>query len=293
MQTYLGLDLAWYGSGKTSAVAVLTGDACRVELVRVFEDLEGDDEILSAVEANASSDAALAIDAPLVINNATGQRLCETEIGRRFGHADASAYTSNLVRFPDARSVGLAKRLMDAGWHHDINPASDQRRHGRWFFEVYPHPAHVVLFDLPRILKYKKGPVDLRRAGLTALREAITHHLGAAAPALVQSPVLQELLSRQLDALRGAALKAYEDSLDALLCAFIAAHYWAWGAERNDMIGTMDGGYIVTPNRTVRGLLWSFERARPSNSVAAGDGGNERARVKRAVLLPAAPEPRR
>ena len=88
------------------------------------------------------------------------------------------------------------------------------------------------------------------------------NHLGGAAPGLVTNPALRELVGRPLESMRGKALKTYEDTLDALLCAFLAAHYWTWGAERNEMIGTMAGGYIVTPSRTVGGRHWSFGRAR-------------------------------
>jgi predicted RNase H-like nuclease len=146
------------------------------------------------------------------------------------------------------------------GWRHDVNPATDHQRFGRWLFEVYPHPAHVVLFDLPRIIKYKKGRMDSRREGLDNLRRAIVSHLGAGMPALIRNPTLQTLVEQDLSALRGPTLKEYEDRLDAVLCAFIAAHYWAWGRERNEMFGTMSFGYIVTPSRTVRGLRWTYER---------------------------------
>jgi predicted RNase H-like nuclease len=258
MPTFLGLDLAWYGTGNSSAMAVLHGDGEEVQLVNVFEALQSDDEIFSALVTSAAPDTVLAIDAPLIICNASGQRPCESEIGRRFGRADASAHTSNLARFPDARSVRLADRLVAAGWRHSPDPASDRRCSGRSLFEIYPHPAHVVLFDLARIIKYKKGNLALKRAGLSDLRRAIQTNLAFASPALVGAPVLEELLRRELTGLRGRELKMYEDALDALLCAFVAAHYWAWGSERNEMIGTMTGGYIVTPSRTVRGLPWSF-----------------------------------
>jgi predicted RNase H-like nuclease len=134
-------------------------------------------------------------------------------------------------------------------------------------FEVYPHPAHVVLFDLQRIIKYKKGTVAQRRAGLIELRNAISRQLCGAVPSLVTNATLRELLDRPLESVRGEALKIYEDTLDALLCAFLAAYYWTWGAERNEMIGTMAGGYIVTPSRTVADQQWSFDRIRSSQSV--------------------------
>jgi predicted RNase H-like nuclease len=46
---------------------------------------------------------------------------------------------------------------------------------------------------------------------------------------------------------RGAALKEYEDKLDAVFCAYLAAHFWTWSYERNEMIGTREMGYIINP----------------------------------------------
>lgn len=275
MQTFLGLDLAWHGRGKNSALAVLIGDDERVALSNTF-DLTSDDEIFESIQTRSSPDSVLAIDAPLVIKNETGQRECEREIGQLFGHADASAHTANMARCPDARSLRLVSRLEAAGWRHDVDPVRDRRSRGRCLFEVYPHPAHVVLFDRQRIIKYKKGVVAARRAGLEDLRTGIVQHLCCATPALLMSDALQALVAKPLIELGGLALKKYEDSLDALLCAYIAAHYWTWGEERNEMIGTMDAGYIVTPRRTAAGEDWSH----PARSAKRPDrqGGSSRPR---------------
>ncbi|MCY7392409.1 MAG: hypothetical protein LH647_13285, partial [Leptolyngbyaceae cyanobacterium CAN_BIN12] len=44
-----------------------------------------------------------------------------------------------------------------------------------------------------------------------------------------------------------AELKAVEDQLDSLICAYIAAHWWHWGTERNVVLGDRAEGYIVVP----------------------------------------------
>jgi hypothetical protein len=44
-------------------------------------------------------------------------------------------------------------------------------------------------------------------------------------------------------------LKPVEDQIDAVLCAFIAAHWWFWATERNRLYGTSGAGYIVVPER--------------------------------------------
>ena len=38
----------------------------------------------------------VSIDAPLIINNESGQRLCENQIGKTYGSRGASCHTSNL-----------------------------------------------------------------------------------------------------------------------------------------------------------------------------------------------------
>jgi predicted RNase H-like nuclease len=57
-------------------------------------------------------------------------------------------------------------------------------------------------------------------------------------------------LERSLDTLKGAPLKHYEDMLDATLCAYLAAYFWAWSYERNEMIGNHESGCIVNPKPT-------------------------------------------
>ncbi|MGL5192926.1 MAG: hypothetical protein ACRC8Y_04925, partial [Chroococcales cyanobacterium] len=51
--------------------------------------------------------------------------------------------------------------------------------------------------------------------------------------------------------------KAIEDQLDAILCAYIGAHWWYWGCAQNLVLGVSTdpiteayaNGYIIIPNR--------------------------------------------
>ena len=55
----------------------------------------------------------------------------------------------------------------------------------------------------------------------------------------------------------GAELKAAEDKLDSLICAYVAAYWWYWGEQRNLVLGDVSTGYIITPcrvNEEVQGL---------------------------------------
>ncbi|MGH9391710.1 MAG: DUF429 domain-containing protein, partial [Vicinamibacteria bacterium] len=132
-------------------------------------------------------------------------------------------------------------------FRHCASPGTAWSASGHWFFEVYPHPAQVVLFQRERIIKYKKGLLAARKSGLMELRQEIRDRMLGSSQSLQSSPALLEFLSRELASLRGAMLKRYEDALDAIVCSFLAFHFWRWGWERNELIGDMASGYIVVP----------------------------------------------
>ena len=89
--------------------------------------------------------------------------------------------------------------------------------------ETYPHPGHIEMFGLLSILKYKKGTIDEKRAGL-ARYMALLERLQDRAPTLQVQTV--PLLDTDVAGLRGAAVKQQEDLLDALFCAYTALHLW-------------------------------------------------------------------
>ena len=142
--------------------------------------------------------------------------------------------------------LGPQGTLESRGFLHCPRPHAPQLGR-RWFFEVYPHPAHVVLFRRTRIIKYKKGPIASRRCGLEEFRQSLIEHLSVAQPSLKITVALQSFLDQPLEMLRGAALKQYEDKLDAVFCAYLAAYFWAWSYQRNEMIGSYETGYIINP----------------------------------------------
>lgn len=247
--TFIGVDLAWAINKNPTAVAVLAGDETGAELVGISGPLISHTAVVEYVAARASGTAVVAIDASLVVTNATGQRPCEKLIGHRFGGFGASCHSTNLGKRYARTGMDLVAELQHHGFAHDLDLASAQRRSGRWLFEVYPHPAMVQLWGLEWILSYKKGRVAEKRTGLRVLQEHLWR-LTRPEFGLRQNSMLTEVLSRDLLALRGQALKNYEDSLDALFCAYLAWHCWRFGGERNEMIGTLEDGYIVVPRRS-------------------------------------------
>jgi len=66
-------------------------------------------------------------------------------------------------------------------------------------------------------------------------------------PSIHQNAKLHKLLNLDLQMIEGIDLKQYEDVLDALICAYLFLFYWAWGTEKNEMIGDLETGYIINP----------------------------------------------
>jgi predicted RNase H-like nuclease len=245
MQTFIGVDLAWRVDGRHSGAVVLSGGSEAVRLTSHSRDLWSIAEVVEFIVHHATINTVVAIDASLVVRNAKGQRPCETAIGKVFGRAGASCHSTNLGR-PYAQTGGVfVAALQDRGFEHDFDLETAKRRAGRWIFEVYPHPAMIRLFGLRQIIRYKKGSVALRRSGLTELQRHLRELQG-----LEQTRDLAILIGADLDSLRGQALKQYEDSLDALFCAYLAWYCWAWGSQRNEMFGDLQNGYIVVPTPT-------------------------------------------
>jgi predicted RNase H-like nuclease len=244
--TFIGVDLAWQSDKNPSGIVVARGSISGAALVYCSSDITPLQNVVDCIISHSKSNTVIAIDAPLIIDNETGQRPCEKSIGQKFGKYHAAAHSSNLKRYPDPGGVRLAQYLEEKGFSHSPNPTTDKLRTGRWFFEVYPHPAHVVLFDLDRIIKYKKGRVAEKRRGLQKLCQHLKKLVGADPPFL-QNEKLKKLLQKNVEELRGKSLKQYEDNLDALLCAYLALFYWRWGEEKNEMIGDLKSGYIINP----------------------------------------------
>lgn len=241
---FIGIDLAWRGDKNPSGGAVLSGDRQRAQLVDVNSSIASCSAVLDYISHHATARTFVAIDAPLIINNQTGQRCCETLIGERYGSRHASCHTSNLTLYPRPASVDLAKELTLRGFKHASDPADTRKQ--RVMLEVYPHAALLELFELSRILKYKKGSVETRRSGQRELQRRLSDMAGLDPP-LECTTKLSEFLAIDTNSLRGAALKANEDALDAIVCAYIAYHYWYWGIGGIRLFRGIDAGYIVVP----------------------------------------------
>ena len=84
-----------------------------------------------------------------------------------FGKYHAGCYPANLGRPYAARTVELGCLLEAEGFVHAAEIVA--RLPGRFQIEVHPHSAIVQLFDLPQIIKYKRGRIADRRLQLAAI----------------------------------------------------------------------------------------------------------------------------
>jgi pyridoxamine 5'-phosphate oxidase len=237
MTRFLGIDFGW--EGKPSGLAALdwTGLSLRLVDLRLSRDIE---DILQWVDQMAVDDTVIGIDAPIVIPNATGMRDVDKLAHVKYGRYHAGCYPASRERSYWQRTTGLSRALRKRGFQHgDRMPA---REAGRFQIEVHPHAAAVQLHGLDRIVKYKRGTLAARRAGLAQLRALMLERLPRLTPSLPipDLPAIPET---------GAALKALEDQLDAIQCAYIAAHWWFWGTRRNEVLGDSKKGYIIVPKR--------------------------------------------
>lgn len=236
---YVGIDLAW-GERRPTGLAVLDdgGRLLAVATVRT------DEEIATFTAPYVEQECLVAIDAPLIVRNATGNRPAEKQLNKDFARFDAGAHPSNTGKPEFAEQPRAARVAALLGL--DINPWSGRPRRG---IEVYPHPATVALFRLGRTLKYKDKPgrdLEQLRAELLVLMRLV-EGLSGADPALhVDGPAWRALRAGVVDAARKSELRVVEDQVDAVVCAYIALY--ADRRRQDTMVyGDLESGYIVTP----------------------------------------------
>ncbi|MCP9271420.1 bifunctional ribonuclease/(p)ppGpp synthase [Mycolicibacterium arenosum] len=234
---FVGLDLAW-GERNQTGVAVVDADG-KLHYVGSATD---DESITAAISPFVEGECIVAIDAPLIVPNATGHRPAEKTLNRDFQRFDAGARPAfnEKPEFKHPRGARIAK-LLDL----DLNAGSGSPRRA---IEVYPHAAAVVLFGLEKTLKYKRGAFEDRQRELLKLMTHIDD-LDRATPRLRanRSVTWVELRRRIEAATRPVQLDRDEDLVDAVLCAYVAL-FWDTRPEDVTIYGEFASGAIVTPS---------------------------------------------
>jgi predicted RNase H-like nuclease len=164
---FLGIDLAWRegNSGllaNESGVAVIDGGGRILDAgwTRGVEQTTGWADI-----AAGDGEVLMFADAPLVVRNEKGQRLCETQVGQRYGGWKVSANSTN-IHSPRLAGVQFQRLAGMSGWRYS-DGSSGPSHGGRFVSETYPYATLVGAAELgydterPR---YKRKPARLRAA---------------------------------------------------------------------------------------------------------------------------------
>lgn len=245
----VGIDLAW-GENAATGLAHMVGsppdagerEPWRVRETRTARDL---DTIASWLASRVPAEAPcwVAVDAPLLARNPPGtQRAADAELSRHLRPFRLSCLPVD-ERHAE-RGMGLLDRLRAQGFSYAVpGPASDTRR---GVFETFPTAAQLSLFQLRRPIRYKHGTVASRQDAFRSLQTRLAM-MDDAALQLADTATLKEVLQTSPAGLQGGRMKDYEDRIDALLCALVAA--LAWSAPRRLLTtGDLDEGAITVPH---------------------------------------------
>ncbi|GAA4972571.1 DUF429 domain-containing protein [Kineococcus glutinatus] len=233
---FIGIDLGWVetsSAGRTGLAAV-DGSGRLIASARV----QTDDQIAAWLEQQPGRVVVAAVDAPLIVPNATGSREPEKQMGKYFGSFGASAYPSNhSLLGTRPRAQRLAERF---GWA--VDPLMPTGGDEAVCIEVYPHPAMVGLFKLGYRLNYKKGNTQRRTPAFTEL----ARHLESITVLQLAGHPRWQQIKRTIAAPAPDDLNRIEDEMDAILCAHLA---WLWHhrQEALHVYGSVEEGYIVAP----------------------------------------------
>ena len=218
---YVGIDLAW-SPDNPSGVAVLDENA-RLIKYRYAESPEAVFEVTARYP-----DAVIGVDAPLMITNADGHRPNERAFLKTFARYGLGLHAANTTlfekRFPRYAGFTLYERLKSFGFDF---------KNGN-LFEVYPHASILTLFNDGRVLRYKASAPKADR--ITALKRLQT--------ALFEVISVPNEMRTAIESLKGKKLKAEEDFLDSLVCAYTLLHCARHTCCR---FGDNDNGLLITP----------------------------------------------
>lgn len=245
---FMGVDLAWR-EGNGDLLANETGVAVIDGAGRILDAgwTRGVGQTIGWADiAAGDGDAVMFADAPLVVGNETGQRLCETQVGQRYGRWKVSANTTN-IHSPRLAGVQFLRLAGLSGWRYS-DGSNGPPRGGHFISETYPYAtlagAAELGYDTERP-RYKRKPPRLRAAqwrteradNCDTLIRRLRQLADADPPLLLQSHPVTRELAEQPSPVSDSAYKHREDLIDALLCAWTASLWARHGFDRCQVLG--------------------------------------------------------
>ena len=241
MRAVLGIDAAWTNTQPSGvAVALDSGDGWRLGAVAPsyghFQALacgasvtklrptgsepSAQDLLASVMKLRGSAPDLVAIDMPLSRKPISGRRASDDAVSRAYGSRHCSTHTPSTVR-PGRISDDLTQGFGSAGY--PLLTSAPAKPPG--LVEVYPHPALVEFAGAPTRLKYKAGKVRTYWPGRTPAerRDLLLKEWKVIVAVLdARLPGVGSALPTPDAAAGSVEIKAYEDMLDAIVCACVA-----------------------------------------------------------------------
>jgi predicted RNase H-like nuclease len=240
MRSVLGIDAAWT-EREPSGVALVADDGSGWRLMQVSASYAAFLRRPLAVEpvlrhrgsipdATAIINAAnrmvgspvdiVAVDMPLAMTPIIGRRTSDNLISIAYGARHAGTHTPSETR------PGKLSDELRIGFHAIGYPLAVAHPRGQALIEVYPHPALIELAAAERRLAYKVSKIGkycpevtpgIRRQNLLDVWRQIVLLLETRIQGVVQALPLPPVTARAYQ------LKAFEDCLDAVVCAWVGA----------------------------------------------------------------------
>lgn len=236
MRSVLGIDAAWTLKQPSGVALAIEADGrWRLEAVsKSYADFltlgkatENDQPmkpnpsaLLKACEAiNGRAPDLVAIDMPIANAPITSRRESDNAVSREYGGRWASTHSPSAER-PGKIADDLTSDFTAVGY-----PLSTSELNYPSLIEVYPHPALIELLNAEKRLPYKVGNrrkywpdlspeqrIDQILHCWRAIIAALDQHIDGTADKLPIPPKTS----------KAAIFKSFEDSLDAVVCAWVA-----------------------------------------------------------------------
>ena len=221
MTAVLGIDAAWTKKNPSGiAIAVKRDDGWQLMgLYPSYHDFLGQPELkgqmpsasalLSKAEAIANAPMQLvSVDMPLSRQPIVKRRESDNAVSRKYGGRGAGTHSPSAER-PGKISDELREEFQSCGY-----PLITRAIELPGLIEVYPHPALIELTSASYRLEYKVGKTKI--AKLIEVWDHIIDHLEA------EISSVRKFLPEVCTSSEKKELKAFEDMLDAIVCAWVA-----------------------------------------------------------------------
>jgi predicted RNase H-like nuclease len=175
--------------------------------------------LASAAKLCGSSVELVAIDMPLAYTPIIGRRAADDAVSHFYGARKCATHTPSASR-PGPISDALREGFEKAGY-----PLLTKSIASMGIIEVYPHPALVELANASGRLPYKTSRISAYWPSATPRqRRSRLFRQWRKIVALLENEIADVKIGLprlRLD-VSGVEVKAYEDTLDAIICAWVA-----------------------------------------------------------------------